>query len=865
MTAENPLLQAALAYASCGWPVFPCNPANKRPLVKGDVNAQGQEIPDTGGVKQASTDPDTIRRWWARWPKAMIGLATGAVSGVFVVDIDAGFDEDTGEAFEACDLLAHLQAELGCELPDTWSTETPRGGRHLFFQFPCDSALGNRTNLIKRVDVRGEGGYVILPPSARPDGSAYVWGANQPAAKDALPAEAPPALIDCILRSGKWARDLRPSGMKATEKTRRRAPLRLAAADGKLIGRFSAAGDAAVRRYAAAALEKEIRGVERAGRGDRNNRLNIAAFRLGELIGAGALDEEEVRAKLEAAAVGNGLVKEDGMRAVRNTIESGLGDGKRAPRDLAEIRRKAEERAARYATAVDTPQGEDGAPPADPPSEGSNSQGSGGRQRAPQRDVLIGLTEFVELWHDASRTAYASFQVGAHHEHWPVRSREFRMWLSGRFYEETGGAIGGQALEDGLRILEARAINEGPPYECFTRVGHADGKTYLDLGEPSWRAVEITAIGWRVIDDPPIKLLRSPSMRPLPTPEVGSRIEKLRDFVNVKTNNDFILVVAWLVAAFRHRGPFPILDFNGESGSAKSFASRIVRSLVDPRAAPIRAAPRDERDLVISANNSWALAFDNLSSVPAWLADALCRLATGSGFATRTLNTDRDETIFEAARPIIINGIPTLTDRADLADRTLTIPLRAIPEDERRGETELWAEFEQARPRILGALLDAVSCALANIGSVKLDRVPRMADFAQWIVAAEPGLGWESGAFLGAYTVNRRDVAETAFEADAVAVAIDKLINPELPEGFQGTATELLNALNNVVTESTRKSKYWPQDAARLGNRVSRAARLLRAKGYIIDRRHSGDRTITILPPQIEVRQIPSGDDRVPV
>jgi putative DNA primase/helicase len=474
----------------------------------------------------------------------------------------------------------------------------------------------------------------------------------------------------------------------------------------------------------------------------------------------------------------------------------------------------------------------------------------GGRKRTPQRDVLIGLTEFVELWHDANRTAYATLPVRDHREHWPVRSREVRMWLSGQFYEKTGTAVGGQALEDGIRILEARAVNEGPQHECFTRTGRVDGMMYVDLGDASWRAVEISPTESRVVEKPPLKLLRSPSMRPLPAPESGSLIEELRQFVNVKADTDFMLVVAWIVAALRYRGPFPILVINGEAGTGKSLFSRIVRSLVDPSAAPIRAVPRDDRDLVVSASNSWVLAFDNLSSVPAWLADALCRLATGSGFATRMLHTDRDEMIFDAARPIIINGIPTLTDRADLADRAVTIHLRAIAENERRPEDELLADFEKARPRILGALLDAVSGALGNVDKVKLDRVPRMADFVKWVTAAEPGLGWEPGAFFAAYGENRRDVSEATFEADEVAVVIWKLITTERADGFEGTATELLEAINNQVSEATRKKKYWPQNPAQLGNRVARAAPLLKAKGCILERRHSGDRIITIVPPQ---------------
>ena len=293
-----------------------------------------------------------------------------------------------------------------------------------------------------------------------------------------------------------------------------------------------------------------------------------------------------------------------------------------------------------------------------------------------------------------------------------------------------------------------------------------------------------------------------------------------------------------------------MLAINGEQGAGKSLFSRMIRALVDPSAAPIRAVPKDDRDLVVSAGNSWALVFDNLSGMPAWFADALCRLATGSGFATRMLHTDRDETIFEAARPIALNGIPSLTDRADLADRAVTIHLAPIDEEARTPEDELTAAFEAKRPTILGALLDAVSAALRNIDTVKLDRAPRMADFAKWITAAESGLGWSPGRFLAVYSENRCAVTESAFEADAVAVAIRDYVSRDHPDGWTGTATELLAALNNNVSEGIRKSKLWPLSAQGIGNRIDRSAPLLRNKGFVVERRHSGQRTIIIVPPR---------------
>lgn len=471
---------------------------------------------------------------------------------------------------------------------------------------------------------------------------------------------------------------------------------------------------------------------------------------------------------------------------------------------------------------------------------------SGGKHRTPQRDTLIGLTELCDLWHDANRIAYVSFSVGAHHEHWPVRSRDFRMWLAGRFFEETGQAVGGQAIEDGIRILEARAVNEGPHCDPHVRIGRHEGVLYLDLCDPAWRAVEIKSHGWRMVEKPPVKFLRPASLRRLPEPEGGSDIDELRQFLNVRSDADFVLIVAWLVAALRDRGPYPILVINGEQGAGKSVFSRMVRSLVDPSAAPIRAMPRDDRDLVVSASNSHVLAFDNLSSVPSWFSDALCRLSTGGGFATRTLTTDREETIFEAQRPIILNGIPLLTDRADLADRAVTVHLRAITEEERRPEDDLWDAFERRVPNILGALLDAVCAALRNLASVRLQRSSRMADFEKWVTAAEAGLGWEEGTFSPIYRENRRNISDSAFEADPVAVAIRDFVIAECPEGYTGTATALLNALNGRVAEGMRKSRLWPGHAQALGNRIERIAPLLRGKGFVVDRRRTGERLIVI-------------------
>lgn len=471
-----------------------------------------------------------------------------------------------------------------------------------------------------------------------------------------------------------------------------------------------------------------------------------------------------------------------------------------------------------------------------------DEDGEGGTQR----DRLLSLLDAVELWHCPDREAFATFPVKGHWENHAVRSRDFRLWLAGRYLDEFGGAAGGQAFEDALRVVEARAVHRGARHDVYLRIGQGEGRVYLDLADETWRSVEVSAEGWRVLERCPVKFRRSHGMHPLPAPEPGGMIEALRNFVNVEADADFRTVVAWLVGSLRPSGPYPILIVNGEQGSAKSTLCRLLRLLVDPNKAPIRAAPKDDRDLVLSARNSWALCIDNMSDVAGWLSDALCRLATGGGFATRELYSDDSEVIIDAQRPILINGIPDLAARPDLGDRALSLTLPAIPEGQRRPESELWRNFEAERPELLGALLDAVAAALRNSASVVIDHLPRMADFAHWVTAAEPGLGWEQGAFLGDYRASRERAVITAIESDPIALAVRELVDLN---AWSGTATELLSALDGRVSEGVRRSRSWPRLPHQLSGRIRRLAPALRAVNVEIDTVRAGKdgaRIITI-------------------
>lgn len=458
--------------------------------------------------------------------------------------------------------------------------------------------------------------------------------------------------------------------------------------------------------------------------------------------------------------------------------------------------------------------------------------GDTGRRGPTQADVLIDLAQAVELFHAADTTGYADLDINGHRETWPIRSKGFRRWLAHRFYEATLGAPSPEALQSALNVIEAKAQFDSPERIVHVRVGELNGKLYLDMTDETWRAVEIDINGWRVISNPPVRFRRAAGMKPLPVPIKGGSIETLRSFLNVKSDADFVLVIAWTLAVLRNRGPYPMLALSGEQGSAKSTFSSILRSLLDPNTAPLRALPREDRDLFIAANNAHILAFDNVSSLSPWISDTLCRLATGGGFAVRQLYSDQDEVLFDAARPMILNGIEEIVTRPDLADRALFLTLEPISEERRRPEAELWAQFQTEHPRILGVLLDAIVEGIKSLPETHLEKLPRMADFALWATACETTF-WKAGTFWSAYCSNRDDAVESVIDADPIAIAIRGLVTPH--SGWTGTASDLLAILGTKVSEAETKSRIWPKSAGVLAGRLRRVAAFLRKTGIEID------------------------------
>jgi hypothetical protein len=446
--------------------------------------------------------------------------------------------------------------------------------------------------------------------------------------------------------------------------------------------------------------------------------------------------------------------------------------------------------------------------------------------------MLEELTVCEEVFHTAGGIAYADLITDGHRETWPIRSKRFRTWVRRCYYQATGTAAGAAVIGSALDLLEARALFDAPERAISTRVAEHAGRLYLDLADDHWRAVTIDRNGWKVVGCPPVRFRRPAGMLPLPMPERGGSIEALRPFLNISHQHDFVLIVAWLLAALRPTGPYPLLAISGEQGSAKTVLSKLLRALVDPNVASVRALPREERELMIAAHNGHLLAFDNLSGLSPWLSDALCRLASGGSFAVRQLYTDDEEVLFKAARPTLLNGIEDVIGRPDLADRAIFLTLGPITEEQRRSETELWREFERARPAILGALLDAAVHGLKALGCVNLRRLPRMADFELWATACETGLR-PAGTFTRAYGANRKAAIEGIIDADPIAACVREFMSER--SSWTGSAADLLRvSVERSSDRIPRDGTGWPKNPRALAGHLRRAQTFLRAFGIEI-------------------------------
>lgn len=467
---------------------------------------------------------------------------------------------------------------------------------------------------------------------------------------------------------------------------------------------------------------------------------------------------------------------------------------------------------------------------------------------------LLEIAKAIDLFCTPTREAYARVPVDSHREIWPIESGGgLEDWLQRQFWERTGEAPKESSVRDSLRSLRGRARNGGEVSEVHVRVAERHGAIYHDLGNQQWQAVETSSDGWRLVSDPPIDFRRGSSALPAACPTRGGSLDPLRRFLHVGCQEDWRLLIGWLIAALTPWPPYAVLVLAGEQDSAKSTTSKVLRALVDPDDAPLTPAPRDVEELLVVARDNWLPVFDNLSHLDVWCSDALCRLSDGGALKRRARYTDTALSVVKAARPVILNGIGELATRGDLLSRALIITLPPILDRDRVDERALWTDFNQTKPEIAGALYDLLAGVIAHLPTVSLPAPPRMATFARVGTAVEHVLGWPAGSFLDAYRDSRREASEISLDTWPVAPALLGLLAEK--GSWEGRATDLLTELQGRTDEAPRLVKSWPKLAHHLSAQLTRHAPSLRSQGWEVSKDRSGktgERVIRIRRQSIE-------------
>lgn len=386
--------------------------------------------------------------------------------------------------------------------------------------------------------------------------------------------------------------------------------------------------------------------------------------------------------------------------------------------------------------------------------------------------------------------------------------------------------LGAKGVADVEKSLQARCSAEGVVRPVHIRVASIGGKTYYDLGTDDNTCVCISAEGWHLEPNPPVKFYRPSGQHAQVTPAAGGNIDLLRKYVRFENDSDFYLYVGWLLSIFNPVKEYPILILNGAQGTAKSTITLLSKLLLDPHEYTSFSEPKDIRDLVAYARNTFVISMDNVSYLPNWLSDSMCRLTHGTAaLGGRELYKDHDMAAFAAARAIVLNGIPEFVERNDLADRVIQLHLKPIAPEERRKGSSILQEFKVDLPSILGALLDLAVAAFnrqhANLDNLSL---PRLADWGEFVGGA---LGYHR--VLLPYNTNKETAEQAIAENNSVAVALINLLLEK--ENFEGTMHELMSSL---IMHKPIGDQNWPKDIRGLRSELRRLEPSLKNRGMVI-------------------------------
>jgi hypothetical protein len=471
-------------------------------------------------------------------------------------------------------------------------------------------------------------------------------------------------------------------------------------------------------------------------------------------------------------------------------------------------------------------------------------------KRRSQGDRLVDYVRETEteFFHDEFGEPFACLPIKGHREICRIRSKHFKRWMCNLFLVKENKTLNPTGISSALSALEGIASQDGEQFTLHNRIAKHDGALWYDLSNEKWEAVRIDDKGWDMVSAPPILFHRFSHQAAQVYPVKGGDVRDLLKFTRLVKKEQEVLLLVATIASFIPDFPHPVFILYGDQGAAKTTLSKMLRRIIDPSQIKSLSLPNSNQDLSQLLSHHHCAFFDNLSGLPEWASDALCRAVTGDGTSKRELYTDDEDVIYNFQRVIALNGINIAASRPDLLDRSILFKLERIPKQERKAEQAFWEEFDQALPNILGGIMKALSKAMDLRPGIQLREVPRMADFTLWGCAIADAIGYTQQEFLDAYNANINEQHEEAIHENPVATVITLLMD-ESPE-WQGSATQLLERIERIATEQkiSINAKAWPKAPQALTRRLNEAKTNLAEVGIQIEtaKGSGGRRTIRI-------------------
>jgi len=714
------LLDVAKKYLAMGFSVIPTN-EKKTPIIQ--WSEYQKRLPT---IKE-------LEQWFSGNTAKGIAIVTGSVSGIVVLDTEKGAD------------FANIK------IPQTPTAISGGGGVHYYFKPPKGKIIKNAVHIAPLMDIRGEGGCIIAPPSLHPSGNNYKWADGLEIGKVEL-APMP-----------KWLNELIKKKQEMKKET-------------------SDWGNV----------------LEGTSEGSRND---TAASLAGKLLST--------------------FAKEDWSGLVWPMMKN-WNDKNKPPLDEKELRSVF-----------------------DSISEMVNENPKDAEEKTKAKKLIeITREEGIKLFCDQFKKPFALVRFNETEEVVRLGSKDFRNWLAHIAWQKRNMTVADSTIKMVINMLGGQAQFLGESHQLFVRTAWHEGKIWYDLGDG--QAVLISQDGWKIVEHPPILFYKFNHQHTQVHPEKGGSLNDILPFFNLKDNEEQLLLKVVIVSSFIPGFPHPISVVYGPQGSAKSTFHKILKKLIDPSAIETIAPPTNIRELVQIASHHWALFFDNLSNIQDWFSDALCRMCTGDGFSKRELFTDDDDIIYSFRLVMGFNGINIAGSKPDLLNRCILLALEPISDTERKQEKDVLDGLEKIRPQILGAIFDLAAKAMKERPNVKIDKLPRMADFAYWGCAITKAMGINQEDFIRVLEANVVKQHNEAIEANPVAMAITDFMKNR--DSWEGAPTQLLEILRStaILLKIDTQEKSWPKSPVMLWRKIMIVKIDLEANGIKVDKNKSGNRTISL-------------------